>query len=117
MTLLNEIRYMWKTIGEQLDVHYGDIKSAEYNVAYDTTKLSEVLQVWIDKRTCEVSWKKIITVVKESPVENKGVAEKIYQFLTRPDIRNDYLSSHQPGKVKKCTIIPMSLYRSSDYHI
>ena len=93
---------MWNTIGEQLEVRYGDIKSAEYNVAYDhTTKLSEVLQVWIDKRTCEVSWRMIITVIKEPPVENKVVAEKIYKFLVRPDIRNEYISSDQPGIVYK----------------
>ena len=102
MRLLHEIRYKWNTIGEQLKVRYDDIKSAEYNVAHDhTTKLSEVLQVWIDKRTCEVSWRMIITVVKEPPVEHKVVAEEIYKFLARPDIRNEYLSSDQPGKVEK----------------
>ena len=90
MTLLHEIKYMWSTIGEQLAVRYGHIMSAQYNVAYDDTrKLSEVLQLWIDKRTCEVSWRMIITVVKEPPVEHKVVAEKIYQFLARPDIRNE----------------------------
>ena len=102
MTLLHKIRYKWNTIGEQLEVRYGDIKSAEYNVAYDhTTKLSEVLQVWIDKRTCEVSWRMIITVVKEPPIEHKVVAEKIHKFLARSNIRNEYLSSYQPGKVRK----------------
>ena len=119
MTLLHEIKYMWNTIGEQLEVHHCDIKSAEYNVAYDqTTKLSEVLQVWIDKRTCEVSWRMIITVVKEPPIEHKVVAEKIYKFLARPEIRNEYLSCYQPGKVKKYLFnnFSMSFYRSSDYH-
>ena len=117
MTLLHEIKYMWSTIGEQLAVRYGHIMSAQYNVAYDDTrKLSEVLQLWIDKRTCEVSWRMIITVVKEPPVEHKVVVEKIYQFLARPDIRNEYLSS---GKVRKiilmtCTVL---LYRSIDNHL
>ena len=117
MTLLHKIKYMWSTIGEQLEVHYGDIKSAEYNVTYDDTrKLSEVLQVWIDKKTCEVSWRMIITVMKEPPIEHKVVTEKIYQFLARPDIRNEYLSS---GKVRKiiliiCTVL---LYRSIDNHL
>ena len=93
---------MWNTIGEQLEVRCSDIKFAEYNVAYDhTTKLSEVLQVWIDERTCEVSWRMIISVVKEPPVKKKEVAEKIYKFLARPEIRNEYLSSYQPGKVEK----------------
>ena len=100
MTLLHEIRWRWNIIGEQLKVRYDDIKSVEYNVAHDdTTKLSDVLQVWIDKRICEVSWKTIITVVKEPPVEHNVVAEKIYKFLARPEIRNEYLSSDQPGKV------------------
>ena len=102
MTLLHEIKYMWSTVGEQLAVHYGHIMSAQYNVAYDDTrKLSEVLQLWIDKRTCEVSWRTIITVVKEPPVEHNVVAEKIHKFLARSEIRNEYLSSDQPGKVKK----------------
>ena len=99
MMLLHPIRYNWSIIGEQLYVPYGDVLSAEYNEVYDdTTKLSEVLQIWIDKRTCEVSWRMIITVVKEPPVEHKAVADKIYQFLSRPDIQNEYLSSYQSSK-------------------
>ena len=90
---------MWDTIGEQLRLPYGDIQSAGYNEAYgDTTKLSEVLQVWINKKTCLVCWNTIITVVEEPPVENKVVADDIYQFLSRPDIQNEYLSPyHQTG--------------------
>ena len=95
MTLLHPIKYNWYAIGEQLKVDYGDIKSAEYNMAYDDTgKLSEVLQVWINKRTCQVDWKTIVTVIEEKPIENKVVANEIYQFLTRPDIQNEYLPSH-----------------------
>ena len=98
--LLHPIKYKWDTIGEQLEVPYGDIKSAEYNEAYDhTKKLSEVLQVWIDKKTHLVCWQTIITVVEEPPIENKVVADNIYQFLTKPDIQNEYLSSlHQTSK-------------------
>ena len=101
MMLLHPIKCKWNTFGEQLEVPYGDIKSAEYNEAYgDTTKLSEVLQVWMDKKTRLVCWQTIITVVEERPVENKAVADDIYQFLTRPDIQNEYLSSHhQTGKM------------------
>ena len=98
---LHPIKYQWNIIGEQLDVDFGVIKSAQYNVQYtDTIKLSEVLQFWRDKRTCEVSWEKIISVVDNRPVENKRVADEICEFLSRPDIRNEYLSSNQPGKIK-----------------
>ena len=102
MMLLHPIKYMWNTFGEQLEVPHGDIKSAEYNEAYgDTTKFSEVLQVWMNKKTRLVCRQTIISVVKEPPVENKIVADNIYQFLTKPDIQNEYLSSHhQTGKIK-----------------
>ena len=99
MRLLHPIKYKWNTIGEQLYVHHSDVSSAEYNEAYgNTRKLSEVLQIWLDKRTCEVSWRTIITAIKKPPVEEKVVADKIYKFLSRPDIQNEYLSSYQSGK-------------------
>ena len=101
MTLLHKIKYMWDIIGGQLAVSHNVIMSAQNSAPYnDTTKLSEVLQVWIDERTCEVSWRKIITVVEEPPVEHKDVAENIFHFLQRPEIRSEYLSSYQPGKIK-----------------
>ena len=92
---------MWNDIGVQLEVPDGDIKSANYKEANrDSTKLDEVLQAWINKRTRPVCWKTIITVVEEPPIENKVVADDIYQFLTTPDIQNEYLSSHhQTGKM------------------
>ena len=113
MMLLHPIKYKWDIIGEQLEVRYGDIKSAEYNEAYDhTKKLSEVLQIWIDKRTCLVCWRTIISVVEVRPVENKAVADEIYQFLARPDIQNEYLSfNHQTSKMIffiYLTIVPLS---------
>ena len=100
LQLLHPIKYQWNIIGEQLDVDYGVIKSAQYNVQYtDTIKLSEVLQVWRDMKTCEVSWEKIISVVDHPPIENKRVADEIYEFLARPEIMNEYLPFDQPGKI------------------
>ena len=99
MILLHPIKHKWDAIGEQLNVPYANIKSAEYYVSYDNTrKLSEVLQVWINKKTRLVCWNTIITVVEEPPIDNKHIADNIYQFLSRPDIQNEYLSSYQPGK-------------------
>ena len=118
-TVLHDIRAMWDIIGEQLAVSNNDIMCAEHYAPNNCTrKLSKILQVWIDQRTSEVSWKKIITVVEDPPVECKQVAEKIFHFLKRPDIKNEYISSDQPGKVKKIhlAIVPVSLYRSSNYY-
>ena len=79
---------------------YGDIKSVESKEAYsDTNKLNEVLQYWRDGKTCEESWKKIISIVDSDPLKNKSVADNICNFLARPNIRNKYLFSDQPGKL------------------
>ena len=112
-SLLHNIKHMWYTIGEQLAVNYDDLKCIEYNITYDCTKkLSEVLQVWIDKRTCEVSWRTIITVTDDPPIENKRVADEICEFLARSDIQNEYLST---GKlelhcVHVCSFVYLSIY-------
>ena len=99
MRLLNPVMYMWRSIGEQLLLRHGDIMSIEYNPAYnDTVRLSQVIQLWIEMRPCEVSWRKIITVVKEPPINNVNLAIEICQFLSRPEIQNEYLSSYQSGK-------------------
>ena len=116
MTLLHLIKYKWNAIGEQLQVPYGDrmsIMSVGSNVPYDDTrKLSEVLQVWMDRKTCEVSWKMIITVIDDPPIKEKGVVNEIRNFLARSDIWNEYLLSDQPGKIKMILIdkIILELY-------
>ena len=108
MTLLHPIKYKWNAIGEQLQVEHGvrmSIKSTGCNMEYDDTrKLSEVLQVWMDRKTCEVSWRMIITVIDDPPVEEKRLAYEIRDFLARAKIRNEYLLSDQPGKIKMIII-------------
>ena len=80
--VLDPVKYEWRSIGEQLDVGYCDIKSEEYCVSHDNTaRLSEVLQLWINQRKREVSWKTIITVIKDPPLNNVNVANEICRFL------------------------------------
>ena len=101
MTLLHDIRYMWDIIGEQLSVSDDHIMSAQNDVPNDCTrKLSKILQVWIEQRTSQMTWKKIITVVEDKPLENKEVVKKIFHFLERPKTQKMYLSSYQLGKFK-----------------
>ena len=102
MTLLHPIMHMWDTIGGQLEVPDVYIQCI-FEAHQHTRKLSEVLQVWIDNNNKRhpVCWKTIITVIEEPPVQNKTVGNEIYQFLTRPEIQNEYLSPHnQTGNMK-----------------
>ena len=66
----------------QLCVGYGDIQSEGHSVSHDNkAKLSEVLQLWINQRKREVSWKTIITVIANQPLNNINVANKICCFF------------------------------------
>ena len=95
LTLLNPIEYMWDIIAELLGVKYGKVKSSQYEDTYNTRRLSDVLQSWIDSKSSEVSWKMVITVVEKPPVENKVVAETIINFLSRPDTHSRYCSFNE----------------------
>ena len=101
MQLLHPIRNDWENIGVQLEVPHNDIVFIRQStIEHDNTrKLSDVLQVWIDRKTCEFSWRMILTVINNPPVEKKRVADEICDFLARPEIMNDYLSSDQSGKI------------------
>ena len=98
MTLLHPIKYQWYIIGVQLEVSHGDVESIHNEANDDSVKLAKVLQKWIDKNQ-QVCWRKIISVVEEAPIENQNVANEIYEFLSRPDIQNEYLPLDQSGKV------------------
>ena len=80
--LLDPAKHKWRTIGEMLSIEYSDLECEEHNVQHNNTdKISKVLQLWINQRKCEVSWKKIITVLKNPPIENVNLANKICCFL------------------------------------
>ena len=79
--LLNTIKHRWQDIGEQLQV-----KKSDLNVSGDDAiNLSKVLLLWIKQRPCdEVHWKKIINTIKDPPIENIDLANKICHFLANP---------------------------------
>ena len=98
---LNPIKSQWYSIGEQLEIDNGSLKSIEYNTRYnDTMRLSEVFQVWIDGITTEVSWRVILDVIRNPPIENKRLELEIRKFLSRPDIQRIYLSPQNETKSK-----------------
>ena len=90
---LGLIEHKWREIGEGLQLPDGKIQSIHYDVSYnDTRKLSEVLQTWIN--TCTkpsvLTWRTIINIVREYPVNEPAQAEAILNFLAKPDIYSNY---------------------------
>ena len=87
MSLLDPIAYQWYLIGTALDIEDGDLKPLEQNPQYslDRRKLAEVLQLWFDKQTTEVTWRKILSVVEKPPINNFAIADEIHKFIAAND--------------------------------
>ena len=83
LTVLSDVTHEWRTIGEMLGIKYSVIESEEKNSQHDDKeKLSKILQLWINlKGPVEVSWKAIIAVIENPPLENRRVADEIRKFL------------------------------------
>ena len=69
-----------------MEIEYGHLQSIQQNQRYDdSSRLSDVLQLWIDSDK-DVTWKKIISVIADPPVNNKRLANEIEQsVLTQED--------------------------------
>ena len=89
--VLGSIQHKWREIGEALEIPNGTIKSIDHDARYnDSNKLSEVLQTWIDTQTSDVTWRNVIDVIKEYPVNEPGLAKTIPDFLANPKISSKY---------------------------
>ena len=92
---LNPIKSQWYSIGEQLEVQDGDLKTIQLNESLfrnDSLKLSEVFQKWSDGRTVEVSWRMILDVIRSPPISNVKVFYDVQKFLSCPEIQHLYLN-------------------------
>ena len=89
--VLGPIQHKWRAIGEALEIPNETIKSIDNDVCYDdSNKLSEVLQTWIDRQTSDVTWRNLIDVITEYPVNEPGLAKTISEFLENPEISSKY---------------------------
>ena len=56
----------------------------------ETHKLSEVLQTWISTQPSDVTWRNLIDVIAEYPVNEPVLAKNIPDFLANPKIFSKY---------------------------
>ena len=81
MELLDPVKHEWKIIGERLCIVNGHLQCIEESIHHYNERLSQMLELWINQRKCMVSWKTIIDVIKDPPINNVKVANEICQFL------------------------------------
>ena len=78
-------------IGEALEISEGRIQSIDDNPHYsDVNKLSDVLHTWIDTQSSDVTWRNLIDVITEYPVNEPILAKTIPDFLANPKISSKY---------------------------
>lgn len=84
LMLLCPIKYEWPIIGEQLGVHYDNIKSEDHNVAHDDVqRLNQILEYWINQKTSVVSWESILSIIVEPPIKEYDIVINICDFLAK----------------------------------
>ena len=85
-----------------MEIPNGIIQSIDYNPRYnDARKLSEVLQTWIDTQPSDVTWRNLINVIREHPVNEPVLAKAIPDFLANPEITKHYTERASKSFVKK----------------
>ena len=90
MSVLSEVAFDWRNIGESLEVPFGELQSIQYTTQPDALKLSETLQKWIDMRTCPVTWETLLQVLETPPVNKPRIAITIREYLARDDVYRRY---------------------------
>ena len=81
LKLLAGISYLWFDIGEALKVPFSELMNLRCINDPGLTKLSIVLQYWIDQHTTDVTWNTIIAVIKSETINQIKVGEMIRRHV------------------------------------
>lgn len=95
LKLLASIDAKWKEIAECLKVPDGKIEGLEQSNKRDITRLSDALQKWMDTKTSDVTWEKIIDVVDNPPVSKPDEAQEMREFLQIPKNYERYMNQEE----------------------
>ena len=84
MVLLSPITSRWYILGLGLDVVSYDLESLQSSSMSNEIKLSKVLQMWMETSESHlITWKTIISVIEGPLINNRSLAESIYDFLSK----------------------------------
>ena len=92
LVLLAGIKYLWYQIGEALEVTFGSLQSHLYCSYCNSTKLSLVIQEWMDSQNAsDVTWSTLIEAVECPIVDQIALGKKMRNYLCQPDVQSQYL--------------------------
>ena len=78
---MSGISNRWYIIGVFLGIEGRDLDSLNSSNQHDVDKLSQVLQLWMERITKPVTWNTILEVIGSPPIQNKSVVMDIEMFL------------------------------------
>ena len=80
--MLHPIRYKWRQIGQSLRISNGDLENIRDERSRNTDRLSDVIQIWFDKKHPDVTWDTIKIAVELPPVSEPSIAKSIMHFFS-----------------------------------
>ena len=99
--LLACVSFKWDLVGGQLGVNENFISGLRISENLNETKLTDILQRWMEMKPTPVTWENVIEVVGGSVVKEPEVAKDIRESLKQMRI--------QQRKVKKGNL-PLCLF-------
>jgi hypothetical protein len=88
--VLTPLEHQYQILGTQLELEDHIITGIHRTYDSNSTKLKNILNEWITKRSSPVTWKTIIDVVENNPIKNIRVRNQIIEYLNRVEIFHTY---------------------------
>lgn len=78
---LSPIAHDWYIIGVRLGIENTDLESLQRTNDKDHSKLSQILQLWKDRRCKPFTWDTILKTIKDPPIQNESLVKEMNSFL------------------------------------
>ena len=72
--ILHDARDKWEAIGEELGLKRSDLKHLKGD---NYMKLGEVVEMWLQRRRLNPTWKTLADALREETVDREDIADKI----------------------------------------
>ena len=76
----------WKDLARALRIERNDRDSMPHNNPNEC--LEQILEIWIESKTCEVTWKKLIEVLKDEGMATQ--ANRVQDYLNTKEAQMKY---------------------------
>jgi hypothetical protein len=89
--LLKNLEDRWKEFGQGLYISQDKLTAINSNSNYsNSNRLDKVIQIWITERPIDLTWRALLHVLKNYPVNDENLVADVKSFLLRHDIQYFY---------------------------